>query len=91
METISEPTIKKARKEHRCAWCNSKIEVGEKYSDSISKYDGEIYHWRECDRCKELVYEMMHSETDYSDDSMYNAESFEMFMEDKCNGVEEKQ
>lgn len=54
MDTIREKRVK-ARKEHICDFCEKKIAKGEEYRLSTHIYDGEIYDWHSCDRCKEYV------------------------------------
>lgn len=56
METlqISNP---KARKEHRCDYCNGKIEKGEKYQNSTHVHD-DLYTWKAHLSCQELAEKM---------------------------------
>lgn len=44
---------RKARKQHKCSYCNAFIEKGEIYEHSVLKYAGEIYDW---DSHKECVF-----------------------------------
>lgn len=48
----------KARKEHWCDWCDSKILKGEEYTYSKNITDGNFHSWKECGRCKWIVKEM---------------------------------
>lgn len=41
-----------ARKRHRCAWCGEWIEVGEKHSKYVGKFEGDFQSWRVHDECK---------------------------------------
>lgn len=71
METIKYPHRVKARKEHICDCCDKKIVVGEEH-EVATYYDGQIYDWRTCDRCKSYVQEAF-GNSDYSwDDGMGN-------------------
>lgn len=52
LEIISNET-RKANKEHRCDWCNGKIEKGESYEITTLKND-DIYVWKNHIRCSVL-------------------------------------
>ena len=54
MQTIRDKRVK-ARKEHICDFCEKTIVKGEEYRLSTHVYDGEIYDWHSCDRCREYV------------------------------------
>lgn len=54
METLSDKRVK-ARKEHTCDFCGKKIVKGEEYRRSTHVYEGQIYDWHGCDRCKKYV------------------------------------
>lgn len=54
IQTINEPEIVTARKEHVCDWCGGKISVGERYSCGVFKID-DIYSWKNHLKCGELV------------------------------------
>ena len=41
----------KARKEHRCEECGSKIHVGEEHGFATGCYDGRFDCWRRCAAC----------------------------------------
>lgn len=45
----------KARKEHRCNFCNYKIRVGETYEKATYAYDGRVYDWKTHNRCSKLA------------------------------------
>ncbi|WP_300440632.1 hypothetical protein [Christiangramia sp.] len=54
---------RKARKEHICDWCNSKILIGELYNHAVLKYD-DIYTWKNHIECMKIAQELdMFSET----------------------------
>lgn len=70
----------KARKEHHCNWCHSRIKKGEVYTFSTNVTEGNIHDWKECDRCKDLVKEMF--DMGYGDEFGYcDDDSFSEFME----------
>ncbi len=54
MKTISrsEP---KARKDHRCDFCNGVIPKGETYKHQSNVFDGKIYQWKSHFRCTEIA------------------------------------
>ena len=58
---IAEPHEVKARRLHRCGWCDKRIDVGESYLASTIVDDGVIYTWCECERCRPYVREMWES------------------------------
>ena len=66
-----------ARKEYRCSWCNKRIFKYEAHRVGTMKYD-DIYTWRECSRCREMVSEFMADE-DCRDD-MYTSEQFGVWL-----------
>lgn len=52
METLKYPTKTKARKQHKCSYCNGVIDKNEIYNISSHKYDGTVYTWKshiDCD------------------------------------------
>lgn len=57
MEEISRKK-RKARKEHICDTCGSKIYIGEEYDSQTNKFDGLIYNWKQCNHCKHIVNRM---------------------------------
>lgn len=57
MDIIDERTPR-ARKEHKCDFCNKTIFTGEKYFDQVLKNDGELYHWKSCLECEFLCREL---------------------------------
>lgn len=56
MITLLEPTETKARKQHRCSFCNERIMVGEKYIKSTHVYDGSAYDWKAHKYCNKLAH-----------------------------------
>lgn len=65
METIS-IVKRKARKDHICDTCRSRIQKGEEYEISTNKDNGELYTWKQCYHCKPIV-ERMFKEGFYPD------------------------
>lgn len=53
-ELISNST-QKARKVHKCQLCNGDIPIGEVYRRQFLKYDGQVYDFKEHDRCGEIA------------------------------------
>lgn len=47
--------IRKARKEHRCDFCNHKIAKGEQYVSQSCVCDGRAYTWKEHLHCRDLA------------------------------------
>ena len=79
MVTLRQPTRIKARKEHSCDYCDKKIFIGEEHTISTHKYDGLLYDWRTCDRCKPYVLEAFRNEH-YSFDDGMTEEDFRRYM-----------
>lgn len=46
MPDLINSSNRKARKEHQCGYCLSKINKGEIYRDDTLTYEGEIYQWK---------------------------------------------
>lgn len=55
METLSYNKEVRAKKEHRCNFCGSKIVTGQIYSKSTHVNDGEIYDWKTHKWCGQLA------------------------------------
>lgn len=47
--------ITKARKEHKCFWCDDIIKPGEKYYRVAAVYEGDFSTRKECDTCNTMV------------------------------------
>jgi hypothetical protein len=45
----------KARKPHKCNWCNLEIQVKEIYENSVIKNEGCIYTWKNHIRCRKIA------------------------------------
>jgi len=54
MEMINTKIILKARKKHKCNFCNGIINIGESYEKQVLKYD-DLYIWKSHLRCKEIA------------------------------------
>ena len=55
METLSYQKEVKAKKEHRCSFCQSMIRVGMTYITSTHKQDGEVYDWKSHTYCDKIA------------------------------------
>ena len=67
MLEIYKDKIHKSRKEHKCQFCNEKIEVGEKNHRQSGKYDG--YFFDRClhMRCDNIISEYCKEEHEWTD------------------------
>ena len=83
MDFLQSPHIVKARKPHKCDWCNAVISIGDSYRDSVIKND-EVYHWRECLKCAFLADEMFR-DPDYHDNwgDGYTVDQIEEFCQER--------
>jgi hypothetical protein len=50
-------TTRKARKEHTCFWCRSKIQAGDSYIVAGGVFQGDFSMRKECKQCKEHIAE----------------------------------
>lgn len=57
MDTLQQ-TTPKARKEHRCSYCNGIIPKGDTYNYSTHVYEGEIYAWKSHIKCQKVAEEL---------------------------------
>ena len=55
METLSYQKEVKAKKEHRCSFCNSMIREGMTYITSTHKQDGKVYDWKSHTYCDKIA------------------------------------
>lgn len=55
MTTITGPTQTKARKKHRCDYCQYPINPTDIYLRSTHTYDGEIYTWKSHVHCNDIA------------------------------------
>ena len=68
IETISR-SRPKARKEHRCDYCNGTIQIGETYEwSTLINDDGNIYDWKNHPRCSEIAQQL--NMYDYCDEGL---------------------
>ena len=58
MKTISDSKEVKARKEHRCNFCNERITIDTKYMKSTHIYDNQVYDWKTHKHCNKLATRM---------------------------------
>ena len=78
MQTLNHENIK-ARKQHVCEFCNSKIEIGKVYHCSTHVYEGTIYKWRVHNKCQEIASTL--KMYDYCDEGL-GGESFQEFIKE---------
>lgn len=71
MDIIKNPTLTKAKKEHKCDFCRGLIREGEKYMHSTYGYDG-IYDWRSHLNCNYMAtrLDMYKQATDCGDEGL---------------------
>ncbi len=55
MVTLTGPTLTKARKKHRCDYCQYPINSGDTYLKSSHVYDGDIYTWKSHQNCEKIA------------------------------------
>lgn len=60
-EILSNPKTIKARKQHKCSFCNGLILNGETYIGSKFIQDGMIYHWKSHIYCNAVFKELISS------------------------------
>ncbi len=72
METFDHGT-RKARKEHRCSYCDGIIEKGEEYNYSVHKMD-DVYTWKAHKHCSELT-ELLNME--FGDEGLTDEDFYE--------------
>lgn len=85
MDTLVDKRVK-ARKEHTCDFCNKTISKGEEYRYSKIAYEGEIYSWHSCDRCKPYVTEAFKELGDLIDEGL-TQEMFREFMHEEHSEI----
>lgn len=88
MKTLRDKRVR-AKKEHTCDFCEKKIMKGEKYQLSTHIYDGDIYDWHGCDRCRKYVEYAFKELGDLLDEGL-TAEEFYDFMRGYYPNVAEK-
>ena len=79
METLTYQKETKAIKEHSCNFCAEKIKVGETYTKSTHKCDGEVYDWKTHLHCANIAERL--KMYDAARDSGYEGVTDEFFME----------
>lgn len=85
MKTLLDKRVK-ARKEHICDFCRKKIFVGEEYRYSKHTFDGQIYDWHSCDRCRGYVTKAFEELGDWASDGL-TEEMFREFVRDNYEEV----
>tara|TARA_R110000822_G_scaffold25937_17_gene78523 strand:- start:7502 stop:7834 length:333 start_codon:yes stop_codon:yes gene_type:complete len=56
--TILDSKIVKARKEHNCSFCHSKINKGENYWNDTIVNDGGLYTWKAHTKCHDISHKL---------------------------------
>jgi hypothetical protein len=51
---VYSPTIRTARKAHRCDECGGEVAPGEKYENTFGVWSGDASTWKTCAHCLEL-------------------------------------
>lgn len=77
--TIKASHKEKARKTHTCDTCGKLIQIGEEHEVATYSFDGEIYDWRTCNRCKPYVDEAFIN-NDYEWPDGMNSQDFHEYM-----------
>lgn len=63
-----------ARKPHRCDFCETIIEKGERYSKAIGVFEGDFFTWKEHLDCRAALLEYMRLTGAYSYEPLSNME-----------------
>jgi hypothetical protein len=71
MNIIKNPTLTKAKKEHKCDFCGGLIREGENYMNSTYVYDG-IYDWKNHLNCDYIAnkLDMYNQSSDWGDEGL---------------------
>lgn len=86
MIDIISDTKQKARKDHKCNYCNQPILKGESYHAMVLKYD-DIYQWKSHLRCDKIASKL--KMFDYSDEGVTDEYFHECINEAYYNLTEE--
>lgn len=62
--------VQKANKNHICNFCGSFILKGETYENQTNVFGGDIYDWKSCNHCKDIVERMMDEDNGYKDNGL---------------------
>ena len=89
---------RRAKKEHKCDFCNKTIRPGEKYSYEKGKYDGEFFTRKLCNTCalalSMYLHESLEDEIDWWRVSDWLVDEIcskcSESVKDKCNGIPER-
>lgn len=86
----------KAKKFHRCDYCNQKIDLGETYSNQFNRVSEGVYTWKSHLHCDEIASKLkMHDDADdgVSADDFYEyiRNEFMQIMSDSYNEIYERQ
>lgn len=88
METIKQQKEFKARKNHRCDYCNGTIDKSDKYMKSTHVYDGMIYDWKSHHKCNDLTSLLSMGGEEGITDDIFNEEVCEAYNNFFPNDIE---
>jgi hypothetical protein len=74
MTDFHNETEQVARKPHRCDFCETIIEKGERYSKAIGVFEGDFFTWKEHLDCRAALLEYMRLTGAYSYEPLSNME-----------------
>jgi hypothetical protein len=88
MEIIGSTTQQKAKKEHKCNYCDGIIPIGSSYRRQALKYDY-FYIWKSHLNCEAIAYELRMF--DHCDEGVTNEDFYENIKEEfhKLQGEED--
>ena len=73
MTTLLKSKRTKARKEHRCSFCDDvQIKTGEEYLYRVYTDSGEFWVWKMCDFCTEIMDEFCDPQEEYNEGDCWN-------------------
>lgn len=81
MEILCEPKQVKARKKHKCDYCQKVINPGEQYMTATYK-DSYVYRWKTCKRCESYTKEAFLNK-DYDFEEGMGQQDFQDYMWEK--------
>lgn len=82
MQTISQ-SKQKAKKQHKCDWCELPITIGTEYERQFCEHDGDTYTWKNHISCAKIAREL--KMFDWCDEGV-TGEDFQEFIKDEyCN------
>jgi len=73
----------KAKKIHKCDWCNLQISINEEYERSSCVQDGAFYEWKNHKHCLSLYHKLKMN--NFDDGYGVDADTFEYVVTEKFN------